>query len=76
MPIYTPENTPHDCKVLLDGNEVKNAFYADTDKGELSIYKTDSEGRYYIEGDEAASETLYGDVQVLGCDGQPIEPSA
>ena len=51
-------------QVLLDGEIVERVFTADTDLGEVVRSKVDADGRLVREGDEFATETLRGTVEV------------
>lgn len=50
--------------VFLDGEEIRDAFYADLEKGFLIRIKTDIECRPLVINGELAHEILFGDVTV------------
>lgn len=53
--------------VYLDGNEVKHAFSADDDKGEVIAAVLDSRGHITAENGEVKRETLFGHVRIERC---------
>lgn len=60
MAIYTIENTHGDVTVKLNGEDVHQVIYADTDAGYLIRYVMPLE----VEGDHFRKERMYGKVEV------------
>jgi len=50
--------------VYLNGELMTCVFTADTDLGEVVCAKLDAAGKFMIDGDEVATETLHGRVEV------------
>ena len=50
--------------VYLNGELMTRVFTADTDLGEVVCAKMDAAGKVMIDGDEVATETLHGRVEV------------
>ncbi|WP_436905099.1 hypothetical protein [Acinetobacter johnsonii] len=50
--------------VFLDGEQIRDAFYVDLDKGFLIRIKTDIECRPVVISGELAHEILFGEVTV------------
>lgn len=53
------------CKVLLDGRQVKYAFTADEERGEVVRARLNADGEICLKGDEIDTETLYGKVEII-----------
>ena len=52
--------------ILLDGVEVKYCTEADEDEGYVTRIKLSSDGHPYLSGDELETETITGNVQIIG----------
>lgn len=50
--------------VYVNGQLTRNVFVADTSLGEVVCAKMDAAGKVMIDGDEVATETLHGRVEV------------
>lgn len=63
---WTPEQADInlDCKVLVNGEEVKYCTVADEEQGYVERFKEDADGKLVREGDEIARERLYGKVEI------------
>ncbi|HED2507898.1 TPA: hypothetical protein R4Y84_003115 [Klebsiella michiganensis] len=53
--------------VYLNGVEVKHAYSADDDKGEVIAAVLDSRGHLTAENGEVKRQTLYGTVRIERC---------
>lgn len=53
--------------VYLNGVEVKHAYSADDDKGEVIAAVLDSRGNLTAENGEVKRQTLYGTVRIERC---------
>lgn len=55
-------------KILLDGKEIKQVVFVDTDNDMAVVNKTNKEGSVYIEPgtEEIAQETIFGKVEIVG----------
>lgn len=51
-------------RVFLDGIEINEVITADSKLGIVERYKSDAAGKPVISGDEAARETLTGEVRI------------
>ena len=60
--IYEVDTYPRVKRVLVNGNEVKSVFYADTKKGFVRYY--DDPPKMHKHGKRLISRTLWGDVTV------------
>lgn len=54
----------NNCKIYLNGEEVKYVTVADEEQGYIERYK-ELDGKFVREGDEIAIERLEGEVQII-----------
>lgn len=70
-----------DCRIYLDGVEVKDVWFADTDAGVVRVYERNVEGKVFVRRPGEAGETRddglavltrYGRVEVVARDGRLV----
>lgn len=57
--------------ITLDGQRVERCLVADEEEGYVVQHKLNAAGQVFLEGDEIATETLYGVVRIIDPEAAP-----